>query len=320
MPWFSFDLNNFAYSFLSVLFEGVPFLLLGSIISGFVDVFVSPERMARLLPGRGVGAVFLSGVLGLIFPMCECGSVIVIRRFIRKGLPLSAAVTYMLASPIVSPIVAVSTYAAFRGQSPLVMTVLRLALGYFLAVGVGLIVRTVKPASILLPAMLGQTTARRRSGLSVAAAPTQDFSDLAASSSVSQKLLLAVQSATADFLDVAFFLIIGAVIASIFNTAIDQKLILPLAANAPLAIGSMMILRFLLAICSTTDAFIAATFRTFPFAAKLAFLVFGPLFDFKLLFLYGALFKRRLIFLFGIVMFVLVGLICWRIGAAVPSL
>jgi len=316
MPWF----DNFAFSFLSVLFEGVPFLLLGSIISGFVDVFVSPERMARLLPGRGVGAVFLSGVLGLIFPMCECGSVIVIRRFIRKGLPLSAAVTYMLASPIVSPIVAVSTYAAFRGQSPLVMTVLRLALGYFLAVGVGLIVRTVKPASILLPAMLGQTTARRRSGLSVAAAPTQDFSDLAASSSVSQKLLLAVQSATADFLDVAFFLIIGAVIASIFNTAIDQKLILPLAANAPLAIGSMMILRFLLAICSTTDAFIAATFRTFPFAAKLAFLVFGPLFDFKLLFLYGALFKRRLIFLFGIVMFVLVGLICWRIGAAVPSL
>ena len=316
MPWF----DNFAFSFLSVLFEGVPFLLLGSIISGFVDVFVSPERMARLLPGRGVGAVFLSGVLGLIFPMCECGSVIVIRRFIRKGLPLSAAVTYMLASPIVSPIVAVSTYAAFRGQSPLVMTVLRLALGYFLAVGVGLIVRTVKPASILLPGMLGQTTARRRSGLSVAAAPTQDFSDLAASSSVSQKLLLAVQSATADFLDVAFFLIIGAVIASIFNTAIDQKLILPLAANAPLAIGSMMILRFLLAICSTTDAFIAATFRTFPFAAKLAFLVFGPLFDFKLLFLYGALFKRRLIFLFGIVMFVLVGLICWRIGAAVPSL
>jgi len=316
MPWF----DNFAFSFLSVLFEGVPFLLLGSIISGFVDVFVSPERMARLLPGRGVGAVFLSGVLGLIFPMCECGSVIVIRRFIRKGLPLSAAVTYMLASPIVSPIVAVSTYAAFRGQSPLVMTVLRLALGYFLAVGVGLIVRTVKPANILLPAMLGQTTGRRRSGLSVAAAPTQDFSDLAASSSVSKKLLLAVQSATADFLDVAFFLIIGAVIASIFNTAIDQKLILPLAANAPLAIGSMMVLRFLLAICSTTDAFIAATFRTFPFAAKLAFLVFGPLFDFKLLFLYGALFKRRLIFLFGIVMFVLVGLICWRIGAAVPSL
>jgi uncharacterized protein len=317
MPWF----NDFAFTFLSVLFEGVPFLLLGSIISGCVDVFVSPERMSRLLPGRGVGSVFLSGLLGLVFPMCECGSVIVIRRFIRKGLPLSAAITYMLASPIVSPIVALSTFAAFKGQNPWVMTGLRLSLGYLLAVGAGLIARTAKPESILLPAMLTQTTARRRSGLSVAAVPTQDFSDLAASSGISKKLLLAVQSATADFLDVAFFLIIGAVIASIFNTAIDQKVILPLAANAPLAIGSMMVLRFLLAICSTTDAFIAATFRTFPFAAKLAFLVFGPLFDFKLLFLYGSIFRRRLIFLFGIVMFVLVGLICWRMGAAMgPAL
>jgi uncharacterized membrane protein YraQ (UPF0718 family) len=314
MPWFSFHLNNFAYSFLSVLFEGVPFLLLGSIISGFVDVFVSPERMARLLPGRGVGSVLLSGLLGLIFPMCECGSVIVIRRFIRKGLPLSAAVTYMLASPIVSPIVAVSTFAAFRGQNPWVMTCLRLALGYALAVGAGLIARTAKPESILLPAMLNQNTTRRRSGLSVAATPTQDFSDLAASSSVWKKLLLAVQSSTADFLDVAFFLIIGAVIASVFNTAVNQQVILPLATNAPLAIGSMMVLRFLLAICSTTDAFIAASFATFPFAAKLAFLVFGPLFDFKLLFLYGVIFRRRLVFLFGAVMFVLVGLICWRIA------
>jgi len=314
MPWFTFDLNNFVVSFLGVLFEGVPFLLLGSIISGFVDVFVSPERMARLLPGRGIGSVFLSGLLGLIFPMCECGSVIVIRRFIRKGLPLSAAVTYMLASPIVSPIVAVSTFAAFQRQGPWVMTGLRLVLGYFLAVGAGLVARRAKPESILLPSMLGQTTARRRSGLTVATAPTQEFSDLAASSSVSKKLLLAVQSATADFLDVAFFLIIGAVIASVFNTAVRQEVILPLAANAPLAIGSMMILRFLLAICSTTDAFIAASFATFPSAAKLAFLVFGPLFDFKLLFLYGVIFRRRLVFLFGIVMFILVGLICWRIG------
>jgi uncharacterized membrane protein YraQ (UPF0718 family) len=319
MSWFSFHLNDFAVSFLSVLFEGVPFLLLGSIISGFVDVFVSPERMARLLPGRGVGSVFLSGLLGLIFPMCECGSVIVIRRFIRKGLPLSAAVTYMLASPIVSPIVAVSTFAAFRGQDPWVMTCLRLALGYILAVGAGLITRSMKPENMLLPAMLNQPAARRRSGLSVAAAPTQDFSDLAATSNVWRKLLLAVQSATADFLDVAFFLIIGAVIASVFNTAVNQQVILPLASNAPLAIGSMMVLRFLLAICSTTDAFIAASFATFPFAAKLAFLVFGPLFDFKLVFLYGVIFRRRLVFLFGAVMFVLVGLFCWQIGIALHT-
>ena len=47
MSWFSFHFNDFAFSFLSVLLEGIPFLLLGSIISGFVDVFVSSERISR---------------------------------------------------------------------------------------------------------------------------------------------------------------------------------------------------------------------------------------------------------------------------------
>ena len=169
---------------------------------------------------------------------------------------------------------------------------------------------------------------RTRAGLSFAAVPvevptdggaaTQDFSDIAASSSFGKRLLLAVQSATADFLDVALFLIIGALIAAVFNTGVDQHIISPLATNAPLAIGSMMILRFLLAICSTTDAFIAASFSAFPYAAKLAFLVFGPLFDFKLVFLYGIMFRKKPIALFGLAMFILVGLICWQLLNVLP--
>src|SRR5450432_1080067 len=123
MPWFSFQFNDFAVSFLGILFEGIPFLLLGSLISGFVDVFISSERIAGFLPKSESASIALSGLLGIVFPMCECGSVVVIRRFIKKGLPVSCAVTYMLAAPIVNPVVALSTFAAFRGQSPWVMAI-----------------------------------------------------------------------------------------------------------------------------------------------------------------------------------------------------
>src|SRR4029453_13009308 len=99
MAWFNFQFQDFALAFLSVLLEGIPFLLLGSIISGVVDVFVSSERMGRLLRRNSVAAILISGLLGVVFPMCECGSVIVIRRFIKKGLPLASAVSYMLAAP-----------------------------------------------------------------------------------------------------------------------------------------------------------------------------------------------------------------------------
>ncbi|HEV7869351.1 MAG TPA: permease [Chthoniobacteraceae bacterium] len=315
MSWFSFQFNDFAFSFISVLFEGVPFVLLGSLISGFVDVFVSSERISRMLPRNRSGAIFLSGLLGLVLPMCECGSVIIIRRFIKKGLPLSAAVTYMLAAPIVSPVVALSTYAAFKGQGPVVMTSLRLSIGFAIAVAIGFIVSRCRPATILQPDVLGEGGPRQRAGLSIAAAPTaREFTALVETATLRQKLVLAVQSATSDLLDVTFFLIIGAATASVFNTAINQEVILPYAGNPPVAIVAMMVLAAALALCSTTDAFIAASFASFPFAAKLGFLLFGPLFDIKLFWLYGLIFKRRYVALTALGLFVTIGLICWRIA------
>ncbi len=313
MSWFSFHFNDFAFSFLSVLLEGIPFLLLGSLISGFVDVFVSSERIAKLLPRNSTAAIFLSGLLGLVFPMCECGSVIVIRRFIKKGLPLGSAVAYMLAAPIVSPIVAFSTFAAFKGQNPMLMTSLRLALGYFIAVGVAFIVSRMRAERILQSGILSNPA---RAGLRTAVAPGgADFSQVVAASSFPKKLLLSVQSATADLLDVTFFFVIGASIASVFNTAVNQAVILPFATNPPVAILALMVLAAAISLCSTTDAFIAATFATFPSAAKLAFLVFGPMFDVKLFFLYGIIFKKRFVGTLAAGLFVVIFLVCWRIGA-----
>lgn len=355
MHWFSFHLADFAFSFLSILFEGVPFLLLGAVISGTVEVFLPPQALTRLLPKNPVAAVFLSGLLGGIFPMCECGAVVVIRRFLAKGLPVSCAVTYMLAAPIVSPLVAISTFAAFRAQSPWVMMPLRLSLGYLIAVAAGLLVQRLPLASVLqtkvIESMPGRkendsrgnkasttspmnpeiggepgtdvaltSAAHSRSGLRIAVdtggdgAINSEWIGQSAWSSVWTKLLRVIHSATADFLDVALFFVIGAAIAATFNTAVDQTVIQPLAGNSPLAILTLMGLAGAMALCSSTDAFIAASFITFPFTAKLAFLVFGPVFDVKLFFLYGLVYRRKFIVSLAIGLFVTIALICMRLS------
>jgi uncharacterized protein len=123
VQWFSFNLLDFSVSFLSILFEGAPFMFAGTLIAGFVDAFIPPHVMERMLPRNLSLAVGLSAVLGIVFPMCECGLVPVIRRLIRKGMPTSCALTYLLSAPIVNPIVAASTIAAFRGQRPLVQRI-----------------------------------------------------------------------------------------------------------------------------------------------------------------------------------------------------
>lgn len=316
MPWFTFSFPDFSHAFLSVLVEGVPFLLLGSLISGLVDVFISSERIARVLPRNTTLGILISGLLGMILPMCECGSVVVIRRFIRKGLPLSHAVAYMLGAPIVGPLVALSTYAAFQGNHPGEMTILRLSLGYAVAIGAAFIVHRLPAADILNPGVLPSPA--KRGGLQVAAAPESDtppdFADIARGASLPRRFLMAIQSATADFLDVAFFFIIGVAITSVFNTAVNQQIIAPFATSPLLSIVVLMGVAAALALCSTTDAFIAASFIKFSPAAKLAFMVFGPVFDVKLFWLYGLIFRPRFVTLLSIGLFVSIAFVCWRIA------
>ncbi len=307
MSWFHFSWQNFWFSFLALAFEGLPFVLVGSLISGFIAAFVPSRVITRFLPKNRFLATLVSGLLGLIFPVCECGVVPVVRRLLDKGLPLSCGITYMLASPIVNPLVAISTYAAFRAQQPGLNTGIRLIGGYLVAVIVGLAVSRLDPAR-LLAGQAVPTRARRRTALSIAAMP--DAPDATRGVSLRQRVIGAVQLASDDFIDTAIYFMIGAAVASIFNTAIDQRIILPLASSPVLSVIAMMVIAGILTLCSTSDAFIAATFTAFPIPARMAFLIFGPMFDFKLLFLYSSLLKKRTVVALGVGLFVIVGVLC----------
>ncbi|MCB1244513.1 MAG: permease, partial [Verrucomicrobiae bacterium] len=105
--------TDFCYLFLSIVIEGAPFILLGTIVSGFIDAYLPPGLIDRWLPKNRFLALILAALLGAIFPVCECAIVPVIRRLIKKGLPLACAITYMLSAPIINPIVILSTYTAF---------------------------------------------------------------------------------------------------------------------------------------------------------------------------------------------------------------
>jgi uncharacterized membrane protein YraQ (UPF0718 family) len=298
-PVFTFSLPDFAYAFLSVLLEGVPFILVGTLISGLLDQFLPSKVMLRYLPKNAfLGACTAAG-MGLIFPMCECGIVPVIRRLIRKGLPVSHAVAYMLAAPIVNPIVIVSTIAAFRGQGALEMASLRVGVAFLVAVLAAMAVHNLPIRRVVRPQVLDHH---------------DHDHDHASSASFGEKLRGSLHVAVTDFLDVMVYFVLGVGVSAAVSTALNQEVILPLALNDWLATASMMLLAFVLSLCSTSDAFIAATFIAFPAVSKLAFLVFGPMFDLKLIFIYSSVFTKRFVAGLAIGLFVLIGLICVRLG------
>jgi uncharacterized membrane protein YraQ (UPF0718 family) len=123
------------------------------------------------------------------------------------------------------------------------------------------------------------------------------------------RLVHAMRTAMRDFLDTGMYFTIGVIITSVFNTQVNQAVLDGVAGNDWLALPSIMGLAFVLSLCSTSDAFIAAPMAAFSQAAKLAFLVFGPMMDIKLMFMYSVVFRRRVVFLMLLGTFLLIGLL-----------
>ena len=109
------------------------------------------------------------------------------------------------------------------------------------------------------------------------------------------------QTALHDFVDITVFLILGALLAAGSRMILSHKQVEDFSNAYPFfAILTMMGLAVVLCLCSEADAFVAASFSSLHPAAQTAFLVLGPMLDFKLYSMYTRVFRPRLIFtIFG---------------------
>lgn len=267
-------LRNFLIVFASLLVEALPFIVLGAAASAMIEVFVPESVFARLarLP-RGLQQP-VAGLGGFAFPVCECGSVPVARRLVSKGMAPTAAITFMLAAPILNPVVIAATAVAYRGRDILWPMVLgRAGLGLAVAVVAGWVLGTGRDRDILRSA--GQTGGLHDHGDVPEARWTEYFGHLAN-----------------DFTLLARYLVIGAAIAAALQTFLPQQVLASVAETPVLNVAALMVLASLLSLCSESDAFVAASFVQFGMSAQLAFLVAGPMIDAKLAVLYGGTFRR----------------------------
>ncbi len=286
------QLADGSFEFLSIFLEGLPFIFLGTLISGFLGTYLPRGAFEKILPKNRTLAVIISGFLGAIFPVCECAVVPVIRRLVKNGLPVSCALSYMLAAPIFNPITAYSTFKAFNSSTDVMFT--RLGFGYLIAVIIALIA-----ARFAINNILKSSNDQK---------PLHEHHH-------PRNLTSALQNSLRDLMDVGLYFAIGVILTAILKTAVvdpNEPFWKDLGANFAGGTIGMMILAFLLSLCSTSDAFIAAnSFDHFPIGPKLAFMIFGPMVDAKLIFLYSTVFKWRFILFLTIAAFLLTGIASW---------
>ncbi|MGH2661769.1 MAG: permease [Actinomycetota bacterium] len=264
-------IQNFLLVFGSLLVEALPFIVLGAAVSALIEVFIPASVFARLARLPQAVQMPAAGMGGFAFPVCECGSVPVARRLVAKGLAPAAAVTFMLAAPILNPVVLAATFIAYRGRDVLVpMVVGRAFLGLAVAMAVGWIVATKSRTELLR-------------------APADDHHDEHADEGKWPRYFGQLAS---DFTMLAKYLVIGGAVASALQTFLPQDVIGRVAGTPVLDILAMMVLAAMLSLCSESDAFVAASFVQFGPAAQLGFLVAGPMIDAKLGALYAGTFSR----------------------------
>ena len=277
--------DNISINFLAVMVEALPFMLVGSLAGGLIEVFVPISLVDTLFRKRPIRAIFLAGALGLIVPVCECAIVPVVRRLLGKGIPLGAAITFLLAGPIVNPIVGWSTAVAYSYNWQVVAV--RLGCGYAIAVCLGLLLGRLFSQQDLVPALADPTLP---ASCACGESHDQDGNPLLT------RLRHAIHHAGNDFFAVGRYLVIGAFIAAILRSSVSLEGFTSLMASPWLAIIIMMLMAFILNLCSEADAFIAASFRDLlPSSAQMAFMVLGPMLDIKLILMYLSVFRKKAI-------------------------
>lgn len=283
--------------FLSIVIEALPFVLLGCLISGALQVFLTPERVKRWLPDNRFLSILTGSVLGFFFPSCECGIVPIVHQFVKKGVPVHTAFAFMLTAPIINPIVIFSTIIAFGNSWE--MAGWRMVGSFVVALIIGIWLAYFQKESVLktkIQQTIDHNHHHNHHHDHTHGTNKHEEVKIGRIKQLSQQTGHVLTHSIDEFFDTGRYLIVGGLIAASMQTYLPTRVMLTLGSTKLLAIIIMLLLAFTMSLCSEADAFIGSSLLSlFGTAPVVAFLVFGPMVDIKNLLMMKRYFNGRFI-------------------------
>lgn len=288
------NIQSFKIMFISIILEAFPFILIGVLISALLQTFVPEHVIQRLVPRNPFLGVLYACVIGIIFPICECGMIPVMRRLIHKGMPLYIAVVFIVAGPILNPIVFASTFMAFRSRPEI--TYSRMGLAFICALIIGLIVYRFVRSNPL-----------RHSHQEHSHEHTHEHNHQHSNEEHHHhggKWNTVLKHSSDEFFEMGKYLVFGAFLAALVQTMLSREWLVSVGTGDLSSHFFMMAFAYIISLCSTSDAFVASSFiSTFSAGSLLSFLVFGPMLDFKGTLMLLAIFKTRFVLILSLLIF-----------------
>lgn len=252
--------------FISIFFESLPFLFLGALISSIIETYVSNETIAKIIPKNKILGSIVGVFLGFFIPACDCAVIPISKRLLKKKVPINVAISFMLASPIINPVVLFSTYSAFYKSNPKIFWY-RLLFGIIIALLVG----------IIMGILFGKKEVITNDIVEDCHCECHHKKH-----SFKNDTLSICKHTAYDLFEVAKFLMLGALLASLVQVLLPRNILIIFNNNQVLSIVVLMLFAYLISLCSTSDSFVGKSLlSTFNESSIIAYLLLGPMIDIK---------------------------------------
>ena len=314
-------MRDIAIYFTTIILEAIPFLLLGALISAIIEEFVSEERISKMIPKNRVLGSLVGIFLGLFIPACDCAVIPIAMRLKKKKVPTNVIVSFMLASPIISPVVLLSTFFAFGETEKMLLFgfempklfVYRTIFGVVVALVVGIILDIICKDAVLKE----ETYEHHHHHHDHEHIHTCNHHHEGCSCSHHEKetgplgrVKNIINIMYGDFMGIISYMAVGALLAATMQILLPISNIGGIVQNKYISTFIMMLLAFALSLCSTSDAFIARTFmNSLSKNSILAFILLGPMIDIKNTILLNKSFNKKFVIVLVASIFITVYLI-----------
>ena len=125
------DLLFNGHGIVAELRDVLPYFLVGILLAGYIRTFKFAVKLQMSLRKYGKLSVVIASVVGIITPLCACGTITTAVSLLFAGLPLAPVMSLMVTSALLSPSTYLITLNDLGPEWTVIRTVSALAMGLF---------------------------------------------------------------------------------------------------------------------------------------------------------------------------------------------
>ena len=257
--------------------ESAPALLLAYVAAGLVYGLLPEASIAWMSRGKNLSQAFRGVGFGLPVPVCSCGVVPVYRSLVHQRVPLSAAMSFLVATPELSFDAVMITLPLLGGEFTVVRIVCAAAVALVIGWGMGKLARLSKPITIAQGSEQGEGT-------------TNNW----------QRFKEGMRSGLGEVVDsTAPWIIVGLAIAALMDPLLEGGWLVLIPPSAEVVIFALLGIPTYVCASGATPLVAVLVYKGVSPGAALAFLLTGPATNITTFGVLSDLHGRRIAIIFG---------------------